>query len=172
MSPLYKLCQYHPTSQFLVVTPELSQIHPSLDYRAETQRLGPEALWLVRTWPKPGLTNYSSSRCVRPMTVSLASWARNFPSLWATAGQRKETDHIKTRLQSITEAKSLETSHYHVTAELQSQSSLHFLWTVTGGGGGSFPGMESKNHCTFTTSKQCVLPVNFHFLFALHLVLL
>lgn len=137
MSPLYKLCQYHPTSQFLVVTPELPQIHPSLDYRAETQRPDPEAVWLVRTWPKPGLTNYSSSRCVRPMTVSLASWARNFPSLWATAGQRKETDHIKNKVTEHHWGKIIwnQPLSCHCRAAEPVQSSLHFLWTVIWGGG-------------------------------------
>lgn len=106
-----------------------------IDYRAETQRLDSEVLGLVETWPKPSLTNYSSSRCVRPMTVSLASWALNFPSVWATGGQRGERDHIKTRTQSIVDVKAPETSHYHLTAAVwdrQVQSSLHCLWTVTG----------------------------------------
>lgn len=142
-----------------------------LKRRGSTQR---HSDWSERD-TKPGLTNYSSSRCVRPMTVSLASWALNLPSLWTTAGQRKEAHHIKTRFQSITEAKSLETHHYHLTAELQSQFSSTCTSCEKYQGGCScvwFLGMETKNHCSFTTSKQWVLDVNFHFLFALHLLLI
>lgn len=36
------------------------------------------------------LANHSSSCCVRPMAVSLESWALNFPSLWVTGNQNKK----------------------------------------------------------------------------------
>lgn len=62
--------------------------------------------WNTEAWPRAHqshvrlLTNYSSSCCVRPTAVSLESWALNFPSVWVTGEQRRDTDSIKTRTQS------------------------------------------------------------------------
>lgn len=68
--------------QFLVVTQE--EIHPSLFTEGKAEaRVGARRDALIGQSASL-LTSYSSSFCVRPITVSLESWALNFPSLWVT----------------------------------------------------------------------------------------
>ena len=101
-----------------------------IDYWAETRLRSHQGVLIGQNATKAKsdcLSNYSSSCRVRPMAVSLESWALNFPSVWVTGGQRGDNIKAKkktTRTHRLSHwCKAPETSLYRLTAELQSQQS-------------------------------------------------
>lgn len=60
-----------------------------LPWEAERQRFRPDVP-LIGVHVAGTQTSYSSSCRVRPMTVTLASWALNFPELWVTGKQKRK----------------------------------------------------------------------------------